>query len=384
MFKKTSLILIVTLVLFLFQAVAVDAADPPDKKMLKKLEKLMKKGEKARTKGNLPKALEHYNKALGLHTAYAPSHFGIAQIYNMQKKFDDSIVSLETALKIQPDYTEARELLTNTLLGIGSEMGKQRQPEKANLYLLKVLDVPNVGDQQKINALFQIGSNYAALQNQVKSNEYFLELVAIPNLETLDKAKYVGASYRLGINYYQLQKFKAVDKYFSKLIGMEGLKTEYLKVYTFSLYLLGVSNSQLKNPEKSSEYLVEYLQLTVNNPSDPYAPLANFLVGSNNYNSLQKEIQPIKNSKDKNGLKKVTELAKSKKDILPYLSKAVELNPKLEPAYTLIGNYHFLCQDHEKALQVYSSLIEKFPGSSDLGVYKTFIEKIKKAKAAKK
>lgn len=384
MFKKTSLILMVTLVFFLFQAVMPTAADQPDKKTVKKLEKLMKKGDKAANKGDFPKAFEHYNKAVELNADYAPLHFGMGRVYNMQKKFDDSIVSLQKALEIQPEYPEAKELLTKTLMGIGSEMARQRQPEKSNSYFLKVLDIPNITPQQKLTALFQIGNNYAALQNQVKSNEYFVKVLETPDLLTVDKAKFVGASYRLGINYYQLQKFKEVDKYFSKLIQVEGLKTEYLKVYTFGLYLLGVSNSQLMNAEKSTKYLMEYLELTVNNPSDPYAPLANFLVGSNKYNSLQKEIEPIKDSKDKNAVEKVAELAKSKKDVLTYLTKAVELNPKLEPAYTLIGNYHFLCLDYEKALQVYSSLVEKFPGSSDVGVYKGFIEKIKKAKAAKK
>jgi len=246
------------------------------------------------------------------------------------------------------------------------------------------LNIPNLGSTQKLTALFQIGNNYANLGNQVKSNEYFVKVLETPELITVDKAKFVGASYRMGINYYQLQKFKEVDKYFSSLLQVEGLKEEYLKVYTFGLYLLGVSNSQLQNAEKSTKYLMEYLELTVNNPSDPYAPLANFLVGSNNYNALQKELQPLKDSKDKDALQKVAELAKSKTDILPYLLKAVELNPELEPAFTLMGNYYFLSLDYEKALQVYNSLVEKFPGSSDIDVYKSFIEKIKKAKEAKK
>lgn len=384
MLKKTSLILLVTIVLFLFQAVTVDAAGQPDKKMVKKLEKLIKKGDKVRDKGDFPKALEYYNKAVVLHADYAPLHLSMGKLYNMQKKFDDSIVSLEKALALQPDNVEARELLTKTLMGIGNEMSGRRQPEKSNSYYLKVLDVPDLVVQQKLTALFQIGNNYAALGNPVKSNEYFLKVLETPELITVDKAKFVGASYRVGINYYQLQKFKEVDKYFSALLQVEGLKTEYLKVYTFGLYLMGVSNSQLKNAEKSTKCLMEYLELTVNNPSDPYAPLANFLVGSNNFRNLEKEIQPIKESKDKNVLKKIAELAKSKKDILPFLSKAVEMNPKLEPAFTLMGNYYFYCMDYEKAMQVYNSLVEKFPGSPDIGSYKTFIERIKKAKAAKK
>jgi len=384
MFKKTCLVLVVTLVFFLFQAVTPASADQPDKGMVKKIEKLMKSADKAAGKGDFTKALENYNKAMEISAEYAPLHFGMARVYNMQKRFDESIASLENALKIQPEYPEARELLTKTLMGIGIELSRQQQLEKANSYLLKVLDIPNIESRKKINALFQIAGNYAALQNQVKSNEYFLQIVETPDFLTLDKEKFVRAYYHMGINYYQLQKFKEVDKYFSKLIQVEGLKTEYLKIYTFALYLLGVSNSQLNIPETSTKYLKEYLELTVNNPSDPYAPLANFLVGSNNFNNLQAEIEPIKESKDKDVLQKVAELAKSKEDILPFLQKAVEANPKLEPAYTLIGNYHYLCMDYEKALQVYNVLIEKFPGSEDIEDYKKFIERIKKAQEAKK
>ena len=384
MFKKTCLVLMVTLVFFLFQAVTPASADQPDKGMVKKIEKLMKSADKAAGKGDFNKANDNYNKALEISTEYAPLHFAMARVYNMQKRFDDSIASLENALKIQPEYPEARELLTKTLMGIGIEMSRQQKFEKANSYFLKVLDIPNIESRKKLNALFQIAGNYAALQNQVKSNEYFLQIVGTPDLLTLDKEKFVRAYYHLGINYYQLQKFKEVDKTFSKLIQVEGLKTEYLKIYTFALYLLGVSNSQLNNPETSTKYLMEYLELTVNNPADPYAPVANFLVGSNNFNKLQQEIEPIKESKDKDVLRKVAELAKSKEDILPYLQKAIEENPNFEPAYTLIGNYHYLCMDYEKALQVYNVLVEKFPGSEDIEDYKKFIERIQKAKEAKK
>lgn len=384
MLKKTNVILTVIILLFLLQVVAIDVNGQPDEKTVKKIEKLMKKGSDSANKKDFVKAMEAYNKALEISADYAPIHFGIARVYNMEKKFDESIASLEKALQIQPDYAPAVELLTKTLLGLGSETGKQGQPEQANQYYLKLLEIQNVGEPQKLSALLHIGLNYASLGNPAKSNEYLLQIIETPGIETSDSPKFIEAAYRLGMNFYQLQKFEEVVKHFSKLTQLEEVKTKYLKVYTFAVYLLGVSSSQLKQPEKANEYLMEYLQLTQNNPSDQFAPLANFLVGSNNFTLLENEIQPIKTSKDKDAFKKIVELAKSKTNILPYLNKAVELDPSLEPAFTLLGNYYFYCEDYEKSLQVYNSIVEKFADSPDINQYKKFIENIKKAKDSKK
>jgi tetratricopeptide (TPR) repeat protein len=384
MFKKTNVILTIIILLFLLQVVAVDVNGQPDEKTVKKIEKLMKKGTESANKKDFAKAMEAFNNALALSADYAPIHFNIARVYNMEKKFDDSIASLEKALQIQPDYAPAIDLLTKTLLGLGGEMAKQGQPEKANEYYLKLLNIKGLGEPVKLSALLHIGLNYAHLGNPVKSNEYLIQIVETPGIETSDSPKYIEASYRLGMNYYQLQKFEEVVKHFSKLVQLEELKTKYLKIYTFAVYLLGVSNSQLNEPAKANTYLLEYLQMTQNNPSDQFAPLANFLVGSNNFSMLESEIQPIKSSKDKDAFKKIVELAKSKTDILPYLTKAVELNPDLEPAYTLLGNYYFYCEDYEKSLQTYNTLIEKFANSPDIEQYKKFLENIKKAKDNKK
>jgi tetratricopeptide (TPR) repeat protein len=148
-----------------------------------------------------------------------------------------------------------------------------------------------------------------------------------------------------------------------------------------SLYLLGVVNSQLKEFQISTEYLLKYLELTMANPSDPFAPIANFLIGSNNFELLEKEVAPIKSDKEeKQKATKIAALAKKHENIHAYLEKAIQLKPDLEPAYMQLGNYYYYCQDLEKAIRTYQALIEKFPTSPDTESYKKFLEGIEKQK----
>ncbi len=387
MIKKISLILILIVMLLLVMTVMVNGADQPDKKTLKKITKLMKKGDKYAEKDQLDKAFETYNKVLELSTEYAPVYLAMAQVYEKQKKFDDAIKNLEKAIKIQPDSTPAINMLTKILITMGGQLASRNQVEKSNEYFLKVLEIPGVKDsanEQLNQAIFQLGLNYSRLNNPAKSNEYLLKLLELPGLETIDKEKFVKASYQIGANYFTLKKFEKAVECLSKVIKIDGLKTGFLRVYTLSHFLAGLNTSQLQKYKESNEYFIEYLDVTQNNPSDPYRPTVNYLMGSNNYELLQKEIAVIKNDKKKDIRERVAQLAKGEKNIQPYLSKAIELNPNLEPAYLLLGNYYFLCQDYENAMQAYRTLIEKFPDSQDINTYKNFLKGIEKESKLKK
>lgn len=387
MIKKISLILILIVMLLLAMTVMVNGADQPDKKTLKKITKLMKKGDKYAGKDQLDQAFESYNKVLELSTEYAPVYLAMAQVYEKQKKFDDAITNLEKSIKIQPDSTPAINMLTKILIAMGGQLASRNQTEKSNEYFLKVLEIPGIKDsakEQLNQAIFQLGFNYSRLNKPAKSNEYFLKLLEFPGLETADKEKFIKASYQIGANYFTLKKFEKAGECLSKVIKIDGLKTSFLQVYTLSHFLAGLNTSQLKKYKESNEYFIEYLDVTQNNPSDPYRATVNYLIGSNNYELLQKEIAVIKNDKKKDMRERVAQLAKGKKNIQPYLAKAIELNPNLEPAYMLLGNYYFLCLDYENAMQAYRTLIEKFPNSQDINTYKNFLKGIEKESKLKK
>jgi len=381
MTKKMNLIFVpmLILMLFVFQAVIVSAADQPDQKTLKKITKLMKKGDEKAKKNEFDKAFEFYNEVMELSTEYAPVYLAMAQIYEKQKKFDNAIESLEKAVKLQPDFTDAVQKLAEILVGVGGHVASLKQLEKSNQYYLKVLEIPgveNVAKGQLIQAIFQLGFNYTRLNNPAKSNEYFSKLLKFPGFETSDKDKFVKVSYQIGANYFNLKEFEKTEEYLSKLVKVDGLKTNFLEIYTISHYLAGLNASQLKKYEKSNAYFLEYLDVTQNNPSDQFRPAVNYMVGSNNYDLLQGKVASIKSEKKQDMRKKVAELAKETKNIQPYISKAIELDPSLEPAYLVLGNYYFLCQDYEKAMQAYNTLIEKFPNSQDIDTYKRFLKDI--------
>jgi tetratricopeptide (TPR) repeat protein len=385
MTKKMNLIVVPVLILmlFMFQAVimAANAADQPDPKTLKKITKLMKKGDEKAKKNEFDKAFELYNKVLELSTEYAPVYLSMARVYEKQKKFDTAIENLEKAVDIQPDFTDAIRMLTKNLIGMGKQAASRKQLEKSNQYYLKVLEIPgikNAANDQLIEAIFQLGFNYPRLNNPTRSNEYLFKLLAFPGLETSDKGKFVKASYQIGVNYFKLKEFEKAEEYLSKLVKVDGLKTNFLQVYTISHYLAGLNARQLENYKKSNAYFSEYLEVTQNNPSDQFRPAVNFMLGSNNYNLLQKKVEAIKSEKKEDMRKRVAALAKETKNIQPYLSKAIELNPSLEPAYLILGNYYFLCQDYENAMQLYNRLIEKFPDSQDIETYKRFLKDIEK------
>ncbi|MDQ1352415.1 MAG: Tetratricopeptide repeat protein [Acidobacteriota bacterium] len=382
MIKKMNLLLIV--VLFLSLLTLPVAAEQPDQKTVKEIEKLMKKGDEKAQKKEFDKAVDFYNQALALSTEYAPLYYGLARVNNLEKKFDDSIMNLEKAVKLDPNYTPALDLLIKTIMGIGQEKADQKLLEESNNYYLKILGIPGIetAAKDKLNqANFHIGINYSLLNDPAKANEYLPKVAEFPGLETTDKMMYVRALYQMSINYFSMTKFSEANQSFAKLIQVADLKSQYLKIYSISLYLLGVVNNELKEYKTSNDYLAQYLELTKENPSDPWAPLATFLVGANNFSVLEKEVAPIKNdANDKDKFTKIAALAKANTSIQPYLTKAIELKPDLEPAYMQLGNYYYYCQDLDNAIQIYKTLIEKFPDSQDLESYKKFLDGILKQK----
>lgn len=382
MIKKINLILIVVLFLSLLSMPVL--AEQPDQKTVKEIEKLMKKGDEKAQKKEFDKAAEFYNQALALSTEYAPLYFGLARVNNLEKKYDDSILNLEKAVKIDPNYTLALDLLIKTLMGIGQEKADQKLLEESNKYFLKILDIPGVetSAKDKLNlATFHIGINYSLLNDPAKANEYLPKVVEFPGLDTADKMMYVRALYQLSINYFTLGKYTEANQYFSKLFQVPDLKTQHLKIYSICLYLLGAVNNELQEFKTSNDYLSQYLELTKENPSDPWAPLAIFLVGANNFSMLEKEVIPIKNNPDdKEKTAKIAALAKGYANIQPNLTKAIELKPDLEPAYMQLGNYYYYCQDLDNSIKLYRTLIEKFPTSQDIEAYKKFLEGVLKQK----
>ncbi len=317
----------------------------------KKALKQVTKAEKAIQKKDLAKAYDHYKKAIEIEPEYAEPYFGIARLLVGKRQFDAAIKQLDKALEYQPEFPKASELL-------------------AKIYF-------NFGQQHNRN------------QELGKANENYRKVIAVPGAATATKAVYSKATYQIGLNLYTLQNFEESNKMLKKFTKIEGVDTEFTELYKTAIYVIGVNLTQMKRNDESNEYLLKYIELDKAAPNAQLAPIANFLVGSNNFMKLEKEVEKIKSDKDKEKKKRIAELTKKHEEkILPYLLSAIELKGDLEPALMTLGNFYYYCDNLEKTKETYESLTTKFPGSPDIAMYKSFLEdiniEIEKEKKTKK
>jgi len=337
MTKKIIILLVLTF--FLAQGIAFSAGNKIPKKVLK----LEKKGDKAQKKNELDKAMEYYNEALKIYSEYDQIHCKIASVFTAQGNDIEAANHLEKALEINPENSMAGKTLIQKYFILGNKQLRQNKIDKAN--------------------------------------EYYLKLIGFARAENLGKKFYSKAMYRLGVNYYAMKKYEKSNECLLKLIKIPGVETNFAENFSISHYYIGMSFFQLQDLKKSDEYFLKYLELNKENSTSQFVAGANFFIGSNNFELLEKEAKKIeedtsiKNIRDKR--LKIAELAKEKKNIEPYLKKAIEIKPDYEDTYIYLINYYIRCTRKEEALKIYKMLAEKFPNSKNLPLYKKALEEIK-------
>lgn len=382
MTKKLSLVLVV-LALFFFQ-LAVPGSAEVDQKSAKKIEKLIKKTNSYLKKKDIPKAEETLAKAMAISPDYANTHFGYGRLHLMQNKPTEAIDSLLKAIELDDSLVPAKDMAIQVIWKHAGSLYRSRKINDSNTYLAKLIEIPGAVEIKKtivLGALYQLGLNYTNQRNFTKANGYLAKILEIPGVELEAKDKFVNATYQMGVNCHQAKKFEEATKYFDKIRGLEGIQPQYLKIYNLSTYMLGLSYNQMKKADESNRHMKEYLELTKENANDQFAPLANFIVGSNNFDKLEKEISPLKTDpKIKDRKAQIAKIATTKNEIEPYLTKAVTMNPKLEPAYMQLGNFYYYCGNLEKATEMYQKLVAQFPTSQDIGSYKKFLEDLESQK----
>lgn len=340
------IVVILVMMAFLLQGMSLVAKDEAEKKVPKKVMKFLKKGDKAIKKQDLAKALEMFKKALELDPNVALTHMKLAGLAHQQKRVDDMLKHLEMALKIDPNNPTAVKSLSMTWFTQGRKEFQQQQFSKANDLFKKILELPGVAESQK--------------------------------------KIYTQVHYFLGLSYFTLQKSSEAKDYFSKLIAIPNIETEAVQLYSIGNYMLGVICNQTQKLEESTQYLTKYLELNKDATNNQYVPLAMFLIGSNNYDLLDAQVSKIKKEMEAKKAKpakikeKITSLAKAQNNIVPHLTKAIELKPDLESAYLKLGNFYYLSQDFANAKEIYNKMIAKFPTSQDISTYKKFLDTIEK------
>ena len=366
---------------FIVQGMSLVAADKTEKPTLKEVAKLYESAGKSMKAKKFEEAIVSYQKAIELEPKYGPSYLGLALVLREQKKYGESIENIEKMLKINPNAPMALGAYREILYAAGNE------------------------EYQK--------------QDFQKSNGFFIKFLGIAGIETSAKKPAENATYLVGLNSYFLKEFEKSIEYFTKFTGFPGIETDAAPLYQISSYMIGLCYTQLNQLDKANPFLQKFIDLN-KDPANQQIPLAHYLLGSNNYAKLNAEVDKVSKDmleavnkeaealnadtkmkpKDRDAAiakhkekvdqmkadvkKKQAELASFRKDVVPYLQKAIELRPDIEDAYVKLGNYYYLAGDFENALKTYKTIKEKFANSPDMAAYNNFIQKVEKEIANKK
>ena len=343
--KKRTIALVLSLCLgFALTLTAVEQLPKPQSKdALKKMEK----AEKALKKNEFDAALALYNEVIEMEPTYAPVYFTSAQLLRSRADYETAIANYEKALQINPTFTLALNEYIRTLLFVSQKAVEGRDLKKGAAYYEKILNLNTLETthpKELQHAAYQLGSIAYNLQDFNKSVDAFTRYLAIPEIEKTAPTNSILANYMLGINY-----------------------------------------SRLNRPDLANPYLEKFIAAPQNETTTPWLPISHYVLANNNYLIMDKQIAGIKEDKAGDALAmfdRIAEVAKASPGIQPNLIKVIELKQDLEDAFVKLGNYYFYCQDFDNALKTYNDLIAKFPASTDIASYKSFMQKIEKERDA--
>jgi TolA-binding protein len=327
--KRGFAVCVFFLVSFVFAVLAAPAE--VDKKAAKKAGKLMVKALEAINQKQPDQAIDLLNQVVALTPENAVVHHNLGVLYFEKGMADQAIDEFEEALRLQNDYQIALLALRQTLFETAKKIIGKQGYEKANDYLLKLVDLPR------------------------------------PDAE--NKGLLAFAYYMLGENFFNLKQYMRAIEYFGKCQASEGLEKEDLELYAEATYYLGMMNHIQGQYAVSNEHFQKYLALYSGSETKPkFFTNANYFIGANLFRLLEEKMA-------KGDVAKMNESAA---EILPYLNIAVENKIPDEDAYVKLGNCYIYLKDYDKAIVTYQQLCELFPQSLQLKNYQVFLQELQK------
>ena len=299
----------------------------------------MEKAEQAMRRKDTKTALALYREVMQAEPDYAPAYLLAAGAHRLIRDNDQALALLEKALQIQPEFGPALAESIDLLNSLAHEMSAQNQPDKALVYYARIAD--------------------------------------LPGLEKSRKAAFIEAVYNTGISAFQAQRYEKSAEAFRRMLVIPNIENETRQQYVLAHYMMGVDLDMLRQPDESSVYLRKYLELMGPESADSFAPVARFLVAQHEYALLEKEVARLKSDTSITDLKARTrELAQAHGVIPELIQKAIAARPDIEDAYVILSNYYYYARDLERAIAACQALIEKFPNSPSLDVYRNFLKKM--------
>jgi len=319
--------------LLLVFAAASAAPETVEKKMAKKAGKLFEKAMKAFQEKQVDQAIDLLNQVVVLEPGNAMVRHNLGVMLHQQGLVDEAIASFAEAVKLDPGYQHSQKALRQALFEAGRGAANNQEFEKANGYLLKLMDLPRFGEDSE---------------------------------DVLAMARYL-----IGQNYYQLKQYPQAQEYLELCRATEGLESENLDLYANATYLVAMIHSIKKEYDAANSHFGKYLDLYKTTEKKPeFVAKANYFIAVNLFQKLEEKL--------KKG--EVAGMAEAAAEIIPYLELAIADPIFSEDAHVMLGNCHVYRKEYDLAVQTYERLIAAGPQSAQLENYKAFLGELQKMK----
>jgi len=363
-----------------------------DDQVARKAKNAYEKGIELANQKQWDKAEEMFNEAIKIEPEWSHPYVGLAAIMRLQNKFEEAQQNYEKALSLQPELIKniGREYAA-TLMKLGSQAMSEGKLEKSNEYLLKILDIPSMEAIDKklyLNAIYIAGNVFSQMKQFEKAVSYFLKLIQLTENQPEFAEFYSNGYYTAGINLSRMQKYEEANPYLLKYIELNKSNVNAAQFVNIANYMLGINNYELLNL-KNEQIMAEPMSAERKAKMDKLQQDKDKLNASNVATKAQEiakiedEMTLILNDDNKEKREKIAKAAQETQ-VEPFLTSVIQNLPDLEDAYVRLGNYYYLCQSYEKAIEFYKNLIEKFPSSPYISSYKKFLDTMEKESAAAK
>ena len=158
----------------------------------------------------LTEAVEHLKKAVEIHPGYKNPYLLLGNANNYLKQYEASIQAYQNALKLDPDYAEAKNNLGITYRDAGRYFGEQKGDlPKALGYLQKAYELR----PEEYETVRLLGVAYGVSGNTAKAIEFFTKGTQL-------EPENAGAWYDLGSAYFQSGQQALGLEYIEKAKGI--------------------------------------------------------------------------------------------------------------------------------------------------------------------